>query len=53
MVSVERSVIMKDMLKSKYLILFIVFMLGVTYFNSLDMEKNNKKNIDNNLVLNK
>lgn len=29
---------MKEMIKSKWLILFIVFMLGMTYINSLGIE---------------
>lgn len=45
---------MKEILKSKYVILFIVFMLGVTYFNSLGIEKLNKQNINNKeLIINK
>ena len=44
---------MKDMLKSKFVILFIVFMLGVTYFNSIELEKLNNNNINEELIINK
>ena len=45
---------MKDMLKSKFVILFVVFMLGVTYFNSLGLEKlNNNNNLKDEIILNK
>lgn len=44
---------MKDMLKSKFVILFVVFMLGVTYFNSLGLEKLNNNNINEELIINK
>lgn len=44
---------MKDMLKSKYLILFIVFMVGVTYFNSVGLEKLNNEQISNEIIMNK
>ncbi|MBP3461336.1 MAG: hypothetical protein J6K21_02890 [Bacilli bacterium] len=45
---------MKEMLKSKFLILFIVFVLGVSYFNSLNVEKLNNKSLnDNELIINK
>jgi hypothetical protein len=45
---------MKEILKSKYLILFTVFVLGVTYFNSLKIEKLNNQNIENNeFIINK
>lgn len=41
---------MKEMLKSKYLIMFILFMMGVTYFNSLGVEKLNSNRINQNEV---
>lgn len=44
---------MKDMLKSKFVILFIVFMLGVTYFNSIGLEKLNNNNLNEELIMNK
>lgn len=44
---------MKDMLKSKFVILFVVFMLGVTYFNSLGLEKLNNNNLKDEIILNK
>ena len=45
---------MKDMLKSKFVILFVVFMLGVIYFNSLGLEKlNNNNNLKDEIILNK
>lgn len=43
---------MKEILKSKYLILFVLFMLGVTYFNSLGLERLNSNN-KNEIILNK
>ena len=43
---------MKDMLKSKFMILFVVFMLGVTYFNSLGLERLNN-NVNKEVILNK
>lgn len=43
-----------EMFKSKGMILFIVFMLGITYINSLGIEKLNKQEINKNeIVLNK
>lgn len=43
-----------EMFKSKGMILFIVFMLGITYINSLGIEKLNKTDINKNeIVLNK
>ena len=45
---------MKEMAKSKYMILFIIFVLLVTYINSIGIEKMNKKNInENEIVMNK
>lgn len=44
---------MKEMLKSKFVILFIVFMLGVTYFNSLGLEKLNNANLNDEVIMNK
>lgn len=44
---------MKEMLKSKFIILFVVFMLGVTYFNSLGLEKLNNQVQTEELILNK
>lgn len=45
---------MKEMFKSKYLIMFILFMLGVTYFNSLGIERfNNNTPNKNEIILNK
>ena len=44
---------MKDMFRSKFVILFVVFMLGVTYFNSLGLEKLNNQNMKEELILNK
>lgn len=44
---------MKDMFRSKFVILFVVFMLGVTYFNSLGLEKLNNQNMKDELILNK
>ena len=41
---------MKEMVKSKYMILFIVFVLVVTYFNSLGIQKFDKKTINNNEI---
>lgn len=44
---------MKDMFRSKFVILFVVFMLGVTYFNSLGLEKLNNQVKKEELILNK
>lgn len=44
---------MKDMFRSKFVILFVVFMLGVTYFNSLGLEKLSNQNVKKELILNK
>lgn len=45
---------MKEMFKSKFLILFVVFVLGVTYFNSIGMQKFNTENVnESDLILNK
>ena len=44
---------MKDILKSKFVILFIVFMLGVTYFNSIGLEKLNNNTLNEELIMNK
>ncbi len=45
---------MKEMLKSKFLVLFVVFVLGVSYFNSLNVEKLNNETVDSNeLIINK
>ena len=44
---------MKDMFRSKFVILFVVFMLGVTYFNSLGLEKLNNQVPKEELILNK
>lgn len=45
---------MKEMVTSKYMILFIVFVLAITYINSLGIEKlNNQKINDNEIVMNK
>lgn len=45
---------MKEMFKSKYLVLFIVLMLGVTYFNSLGIERlNNNVPNQNEIIINK
>ena len=44
---------MKDMFRSKFVILFVVFMLGVTYFNSLGLEKLNNQVQKEELILNK
>ena len=45
---------MKEMAKSKYMILFIVFVLAVTYVNSLGIEKMNNQSInENEIVMNK
>lgn len=44
---------MKEMFRSKFVILFVVFMLGVTYFNSLGLEKLNKVEVKEELILNK
>ena len=45
---------MKEMLKSKYMIGFIVFMMGISYFNSLGIAKLNNQNIPNDeIIMNK
>lgn len=44
---------MKEMFKSKFVILFVVFMLGITYFNSLGLEKLNNQNMNQELIINK
>jgi hypothetical protein len=45
---------MKEIMKSKFMILFIVLMLGVTYINSIGLEKLNNKNIETNeIIMNK
>lgn len=45
---------MKEMIKSKYMILFIVLMLGVSYFNSLGLAKLNNQTVDpNEITMNK
>ena len=45
---------LKEMMKSKYMILFIVFILLVTYVNSLGIQKFNNQNInENEIVMNK
>ena len=44
----------KEMAKSKFMILFIIFMLGITYINSLGIERFNNQGINNNeIILNK
>ena len=44
----------KEMAKSKVLIIFILFMLGTTYINSLGLEKLNNSNYNSNeIILNK
>ena len=42
--------IMKEMMKSKYMLLFIVFILVVTYVNSLGVQKLNNNNINKNEI---
>jgi len=44
---------MKEMFRSKFVILFVVFMLGVTYFNSIGLEKLNNQNLKEEVILNK
>lgn len=45
---------MKSLMGSKYMILFIVLMLGITYINSLGVEKlNNQKINTNEVIINK
>lgn len=45
---------MMEMVKSKYMILFILLVMVVTYVNSLGVEKMNKQNInENEIVMNK
>jgi len=45
---------MMEMVKSKYMILFILLVMAVTYVNSLGVEKMNKQNInENEIVMNK
>ena len=34
---------MKDMIKSKWLITFVIFVLGITYINACCMEKQNEQ----------
>lgn len=41
---------MKEMMKSKYMLLFIVFILVVTYINSLGVQKLNNNNINKNEI---
>lgn len=41
---------MKEMMKSKYMLLFIVFILVVTYINSLGVQKLNNNNINKNVI---
>ena len=41
---------MKEMMKSKYMLLFIVFILVVTYVNSLGVQKLNNNNINKNEI---
>jgi len=43
---------MKEMLKSKTIILFIVIMLGVTFVGSHQTKLEDSKTIDDNLVYN-
>lgn len=45
---------MMEMVKSKYMILFILLVMVVTYVNSLGVEKMNKQNInETEIVMNK
>lgn len=41
---------MKDMLRSKVIISFIVFVIGVTYFNSLSMKEFNDGKTENEIA---
>lgn len=44
---------MKEMIKSKWMLLFIVFMLGITYINSIGLEAQKKasaENTDNKVI---
>ena len=46
--------LMKEMIKSRYMILFIVFILTITYINSLGIEKLNNQHInEKEIVMNK
>ncbi|MFV0250009.1 MAG: hypothetical protein ACK5HP_03120 [Bacilli bacterium] len=42
---------MKEMFRSKTMISFIIFVLGVTYFNAVQMETLETNNIENEIVM--
>lgn len=41
---------MKEMFKSKYMIIFMIFVLAVTYVNSMGIQKLDNQNINKNEI---